>query len=445
MFAHRARRPRARHRLLRLLFLAAVAVGSALPAAGRSATPEAVVTIDDVHFHNYGVQDGLSQTTVKTMLQDPSGAVWIGTQDGLNRFDGYEFKVYRTDLQRDDSLPDNYVQALVPSRRGGFWVGTKAAGIALYDPERDNFTRFSTEEVRGGNEANAVIALQETADGRLWVGNSGDGLQWLDPGREHLQWAPEPLNRQFGSIAAMALLDGRLLVGGKDGLWQVDSSGQSAQRWGRSGHDLRVESIELSPDGREVWVGTRFAGLFRFDRNGQILGRWRSADGLPNDNVRDLVFDRQGRLWITTLMGLARLDALDKPLRVWTYGAGLGGSLASDRLQSLLVDRDGLVWVGTWLNGVSIFAPQTEAFKEVQVRARGGGGKGLAVGAFMIDPDGSIWMSAAEGLGLVHYDFARGVLAHYPPDPRNPRALPSNIILDIRRDRRGLAWHDWTR
>ena len=438
---HRARRPRARHRLLRLLFAAALATGLALPAVGRSAAPEAVVTVDDVHFHNYGVQDGLSQTTVRSMLQDPTGAVWIGTQDGLNRFDGYEFKVYRADPQRADSLPDSYVQALTPSQRGGFWVGTKAAGIALYDPERDRFTRFSTGEANGGNEANAVTALQETADGRLWVGNSGDGLQWLDPGSKWMRWAPDTLNRQFGSIAAMTLLDGRLLVGGKDGLWVVDGTGQSAQRWGRSGEDLRVECIEISPDGREVWVGTRFAGLFRFDRDGRQLGRWSTAEGLPHVNVRDLVFDRQGRLWITTLEGLARLESLDKPLRVWTYGAGLGGSLASDRLQSLLVDRDGLVWVGTWLNGVSIFAPQTEVFQEVQVRARdAGGGKGLAVGSFLVDPDGSMWMSAAEGLGLVHYDFRRGVLAQYPPDPGNPRALPSNIILDIRRDRLGRLW-----
>ena len=241
--------------------MAALAVSWGWPGSARAAAPEAVVTVDDVHFHNYGVEDGLSQTTVRAMLQDPSGAVWIGTQDGLNRFDGYEFKVYRADLQRRDSLPDSYIQALAPSRRGGFWVGTKAAGIALYDPERDRFTRFATGEPDGGGEANAVTALQETGDGRLWVGNSGNGLQWLDPGSERFQWAPDALNRQLGSIAAMALLDGRLLVGGKDGVWLVDASGQSARRWSRGGDDLRVESIEVSPDG--TGPGTRaFEGLF---------------------------------------------------------------------------------------------------------------------------------------------------------------------------------------
>lgn len=407
----------------------------------RAAVPQAVVTVDDVHFFNYGVEHGLSQTTVKTMLQDSTGAVWIGTQDGLNRFDGYEFKVYRADLQRRDSLPDSYIQALAPSRRGGFWVGTKAAGIALYDPERDRFTRFATGEPEGGGEANAVTALQETDNGRLWVGNSGNGLQWLDPDSQKFEWAPDALNREVGPIAAMALLDGHLLVGGKDGVWRVDASGQSAQRWSRAGDDLRVESIEVSPNGQEVWVGTRFAGLFRFDRSGRQLNQWQGKEGLPHTNVRDLVFDHQGRLWITTLEGLARLDAIGRPLRTWTYGAGLGGSLASSRLQALMVDRDGLVWVGTWLNGVSIFSPQSQVFEELQIRAGNTiGGRGLAVGSFLIEPDGSVWLSAAEGVGLVHYDYSRGVLAQYLPDPSNPRALPSNIILDIRRDRRGRLW-----
>lgn len=421
--------------------MAALVASWAWPAAVEAAEPKAVVSVDNVHFFSYGVEDGLSQTTVKAMLQDPTGAVWIGTQDGLNRFDGHEFKVYRADSQRPDSLPDSYVQVLAPSRGGGFWVGTKAGGLARYDPARDRFTRFATGDPEGGGEANAVIALQETDEGRLWVGNSGNGLQWLDPGTTRFHWAPDALNRQLGSVTAMAVLGDQLLVGGKDGVWQVDRSGQSARRWSRAGEDLHVESLEVSPDGKDVWVGTRFHGLFRFAADGRPLGQWQVKDGLPHVNVRDLAYDHQGRLWITTLEGLARLDAPGRPLRVWTYGAGLGGSLASSRLQALMVDRDGLVWVGTWLNGVSIFSPQSEVFEELQVRASNTvGGRGLAVGSFLIDPDGSVWLSAAEGVGLVHYDYARGVLAQYVPDPTHPRGLPSNIILDLRRDRRGRLW-----
>ena len=120
-----------------------------LPGHAAPASSSTIVTVDDVRFRNYGVRDGLSQSSARSMLQDATGAVWIGTEDGLNRFDGYEFKVYRADHERPDALPDPHVQVLAPSRRGGFWVGTRAAGIARYRPEQDDFVRYLPAACRG--------------------------------------------------------------------------------------------------------------------------------------------------------------------------------------------------------------------------------------------------------------------------------------------------------
>lgn len=414
-----------------------------LPGHAAPASSSTIVTVDDVRFRNYGVRDGLSQSSARSMLQDATGAVWIGTEDGLNRFDGYEFKVYRADQERPDALPDPHVQVLAPSRRGGFWVGTRAAGIARYRPEQDDFVRYPAPGVVGDDERNAVLALQETADGRLWIGTSGDGLHWLDPADDRFHRLPESLNRELGSVSALAVLDGQLLAGGKDGLWLVDASGRTARRWGRAGTDLRVDAIQLSPNQREIWVGTRFAGMFRFDRSGRQLGHWGVDDGMPHVTVRDMAFDRQGRLWVATLGGLARFDSPALPLKVWRYGSGLGDRLSSDRLQQLMVDRDGLIWVGTHLSGASVIAPRSQVFKEIQIRSQssaGNGGGGVAVTTLFAEPDGSLWMGATEGVGVIHYDLQRGVLAQYQAETGNPRALPSNIVVDIRRDRRGRLW-----
>ncbi|GAB3754692.1 two-component regulator propeller domain-containing protein [Lysobacter olei] len=426
---------------LRRVLLAGIAACAMVSAMAGQRTPTPAVLVDDAHFRNYGVRDGLSQASAKTLLQDATGAVWIGTQDGLNRFDGYEFKVYRADPERQETLPDSHVQVLAASRRGGFWVGTRAAGIALYRPELDSFVRFPTATAAFGGESNAVVALQETADGRLWIGNSGEGLHWLDPADDSFHGAPEALNRQLGPVAAFGLLDGQLLAGGQDGVWLVDPSGQTARRWGPSGAELRVEAIAVSPNQREVWIGTRFSGVYRFDRQGRELGHWGPEEGLPHVTVRDIKFDHEGRLWISTLEGLARFDSPAVPLKVWTYGTGLGDSLSSDRLMGLMVDRDGLVWVGSLLKGASVIAPRSQVFKEIQVRSpssRGGGGS--AVGTFLIEPNGALWISAAEGLGVVHYDPHRGVIGHFSHEPGNPRSLPSNIVVDFKRDRRGRVW-----
>ncbi|QSX77988.1 two-component regulator propeller domain-containing protein [Agrilutibacter solisilvae] len=405
-----------------------------------AAAQVAAVSYEDVRFQRYGVEDGLSQTSAVSMLQDEAGYVWIGTQDGLNRFDGYEFRVYRNDPRDPGSVPDNNVPILERASEGGFWLGTLTSGVGRYLPAQDRFERHVADGRPGSLLSNVVTALHEDAQGRLWVAGSGGELQWLAKGSDRFESVAPDVSAQVGPITSILPLGKDVLLGAQSGLWLMSRDGRRVRRWSE-GQGVPVETLELAPKGGGVWVGTRTEGLLHFDLEGRRLQQWRRAEGLPDEQVRDLQFDDRGQLWIATFDGLARLDAADAPMRVWLFGAGLAGTLASSRIHSLMLDRDGLLWAGTWLNGVSVHVPATRSFGEIQVKEAGARGSfSTAVTAVHVDADGTFWLGAVERMGLVHYDLRRGLLAQFSHDPADPRSLPSPRITHVVRDRRGRLW-----
>lgn len=435
---------RIRSRLKRTagLALAACLMLSAAPAP--AVAQQALADYDNVRFQRYGVEDGLSQTTVRAMLQDDAGYVWLGTQEGLNRFDGYEFRVYRNDRSRADSLPGNHIKALERSRRGGFWVGTKAAGLARYLPERDAFARYAADGRPGSLADNSVWALRETADGTLWVSSGANALQWLPPGGQRFRSVAPEAAAKMGHVTAIQPLGERLLLGSDNGLWLLEMDGRLVGPWTDSTNRYAVNCIATSPDGHQVWVGTADDGLLRFDRNGQLLGQKGSADGLTGGEVLDLQFDRAGRLWVGTLQGLSRLDApgaaSEALPKIWRYGSGLTGLVPYSLIHTLMLDRDGLIWVGSWHNGFSIHVPQSEAFAELKIRKPGQFASGAAVYGLDVDPDGSLWLAVAGGLGLIHYDIAHDRMEQYRHRPGDPTSLPEREAADVLRDSHGRLW-----
>ncbi|MGD9317883.1 MAG: two-component regulator propeller domain-containing protein, partial [Anaerolineae bacterium] len=133
-------------------------------------------------FQRFSIEQGLSQSVVSSILQDSRGFMWFGTQDGLNRFDGYEFVVYKHDPEDPDSLGGNFVQALHEDVSGTLWIGTNGGGISKLDRETGRFTHLR-HDPRDPNSlsSNVVLALYEDREGMLWIGTSGGGLDRLDP------------------------------------------------------------------------------------------------------------------------------------------------------------------------------------------------------------------------------------------------------------------------
>ncbi len=426
--------------------LAAVALSCALLAgAWPVSAQDAKVVHEDVRFQHYGVQDGLSQTSARALLQDESGYVWVGTQDGLNRFDGYEFRVYRNDPQRDDSLPDNHITVLEPARGGGFWVGTLGGGLARYLPQREAFVRHPADGAPGSLANKSVIALHESANGVLWVAGSGGELQWRAPDGTRFESVAPALRKQLGAVHAIASPQtGQLLLGTATGLWTLSADGRQATPWAEPAQMHETLAIALAPAGGAVWAGTSRHGLMHFDRDGRLQRQLGPEEGLPDRQVSALQLDPQGRLWIATPQGLARLDDADAPPRVWTAGSGLPGGLASNRVYALMLDRSGLLWIGTWLNGLNLHVPQSEAFGYIRVYESQSPGVEIAVHALEPMPDGSLLLASAANLGVIRFDpeapADEGMPASSPFERRDPAARSDARVSAILRGPDGTVW-----
>lgn len=432
--------------------LACVVLSLVLVTAGwmiRPAHADSMHGIDNMHFRTYGTAQGLSQATARVMIQDRSGFIWIGTQDGLSRFDGYEIRVYKS--IRDDpwSLSQNHVWALAADSDGGLWVGTQAGGLNRYDPALDRFTSYRSN-VGNPNAlaSNHVTALLVDRDNRVWVATLGGRIQWFD--REALNLRDTPINAPEGLRLVRSMMqaaDGSIWLGARDGLWRVDEDGNGLREV-RAGNELPldVQAIAQAPNG-DIWVGTAESGLYQLEQDGKLKrfysGRKsEKGDALPDPAVRALLVDQDGGVWIAgNSRGLARLDPASGRFQHYLHDASRHHTIAANRLSSLVRGRDGTLFVGSWANGFSVHNPRTEVFTRIESIA----GDPLTLPSRLAltvwgDPDGTLWVGVLEGGGLVHLDLRRGVIARYTNDPSDPGSLSHDFVQYIMRTRDGSLW-----
>lgn len=408
-----------------------------------------IAGVSNVRFHNYNLAQGLPQASVVAIAQDRAGFLWVGTQDGLARFDGYEFLTFRHDRNDPDSLSNNFVNCLAADPRGGLWIGTQVGGLDYYDPANGRFTHFRAHSGQPGTLASDnVTALAMDARGRLWIATLGARLQWIDPGSATIHDAPLGQHAALGSVhTLLPMPDGGLLVGTTSGLWRVDNQGKTIQLWGGDQHATPLDVYALTPaaDG-DIWAGTRNDGLYQLAADGAVKQHYQHdahvPGSLPDDQIRALGFDHEGRLWIAgNTDGLARLDPGSTHFNHYTYVAADPQSVAANRLWSLYIDRDGLLLAGTWSNGLSVHDPRTEMF--TQISSIPGNPLTLPIpsaSAVYGDADGTLWVGMLQSGGLVQFDLARGVLRHYLHDPDDPNSLAGDSVVYLTRTRDGNLW-----
>lgn len=423
---------------LALACLLACALGATLASAG-------VATVDSVRFRNFGISSGLSQVTARAVLQDEQGFMWIGTQDGLNRFDGYNFRVYHRDRRNPASLGDSHITALARADHGALWVGTMAGGLNRLDPATDAIAVYRhRDDAPGSLAADGVLALLRRGDGKLWVATNGGALQQLAPGSGQFE-AIGP-DAGLGVVRGMVeTSDGSVWLGGSGGLWRHRSGDGGWQRMLPDDPELSdLQAVAIDGGGR-VWAGTTRNGLIRLSSDGEVQARYRNGSGragaLPDDQVRSLLVTRSGQLWVGTMNGLAIYQDETDAFLAWRYDAGDAGSPAGNRIAALYEDRDGLIWIGTWTGGFSIHNPATQVVRLIRSHGRDRTSLPASpVRALWMDADGSLWMGVLEGGGLVHYDLEQGVLQRWVHDPADPASLGGNVVQAIARAPDGRLW-----
>ena len=393
-----------------------------LPAA---ATPPLAV-------QRYSLEEGLSQQAVNAITQDADGFMWFGTEDGLNRFDGYEFRQLRHDRANDRSLPNGWISSLVASD-DGLWISTDGGGVFFRSAQTGQLS--TPEPLRNAADLQRVRGLARDSLGRIWIASREAGVAIFDPRSGELQrlrHSPtEPKSLSDNSVfSVLPLRGGDKLVGNSTGLDRVSAANHVVTRialpaeLAPAGQALRVRALVESADGT-VWVGTD-NGLGRYDPRNE---RWRvyrnngsKNAALPDNRVQTLLIDSQGRLWVGLIAGLAWFDAATETFSSYRRDLVEARSLPDDNIVSLYEDRGGSLWIGTKFGGLAKWNPRTWSFGH----ARASSEEGFTdrnITSFAEDKLGRLWIgtfggginlldrTTAQVTALRHVDGLRGSLS----------------------------------
>ncbi len=465
---------------------------------GSSATADAEVVktfqqlAPPLSFDHLSYLDGLPNSDVRTIIQDNRGFIWLGTQDGLARYDGTQMRVYRPIENDPSSLSGGYITALALDADGKLWVGTAENGVDLYDPDTDQFTRY-THGAKGSLTSEGVTAIARDAKGRMWFANSnGVGLDRFDPATNTFaEYLTGPLEAAMTAIAVDK--SGSLWLGtASEGVikWNPDD-GSTIQLKPTPGDDHALDTSStatiLVASSGKVWIGTEGGGLAEVNPETMAIVRHHHAaadlGSLSDDHVTALFEDRHGDLWIGTFNGLDEMDKTGN-LIAYHHDPQDATSLAFPQIESIYQDAGGVMWIGGFTSGVCKFDELRKKFGHYRTSTQ-------PANSFFEDPDGTLWVGTYNG-GLYKYDWkaqsvtvytsfgtpgeagaldlgsawisalhrdARGVLwialkgsgliafdtkaetyKLYAPDPDNTNSLPVDIIWDIWESDRGVLW-----
>ncbi len=420
----------------RLVLVALGALLAAFPAAPRE-------------LGRLSLDEGLSQSIVEAIHQDRLGFLWLATEDGLNRWDGARFTVFRNVPGDARSFPYNDLKCLDEDAQGALWIGSFGGGLNRFDPATGRVTSYRNDPADSASlPADLVRAVRVDRDGRVWAGTQGGGLARLDPRTGRF----ERFRHDPRDGASLAHDDVRaLLVDGRGTLW-VGTYGGGLDRFdpargafvhvpanGGAGAEL-VDAL-LEDRSGHLWAGTWGGGLLLLDeRAGRLVPRPRGAR-LPGERVKALAEDHEGFLWVATDgAGLARYDRKTETVEVLSHDPSVPRSLATDRVFSLLEDRSRVLWIGTYGGGLNTLDLGRKKFRNVRRDPRVPTSLGHdIVWSFHEDADGTFWVGTDSG-GLQRWDRARDVFRGFRHDPRDPDSLAHDTVRALLGDAAGNLW-----
>jgi signal transduction histidine kinase/ligand-binding sensor domain-containing protein/class 3 adenylate cyclase/ActR/RegA family two-component response regulator len=445
---------------MRPLILYAICLSSIYVGETLSAQPLPARSSDPVKFERLSVEQGLSQNTVQRILQDRKGFLWFATQDGLNRYDGYDFVVYKPDPQNPQSLSENWIESLYEDRAGTLWIGTKTGGLNQFDPETETFRHYQHDPANPRSvSSNHILAIYEDRSEVLWVGTA-NGLHQFDRATgtfRRYQSDPENPNSLSHNSVSCIYEDsfGVLWLGTwGGGLCRMDQAEGGTPTFRRYQYDLQnpqslrdnwVRSICEDRSGA-LWVGAR-RGVSRLSREDQDMGIFRhyqndlqNPQSLSSNNVYSIYEDRSGELWIGTLEGgLNRFDRATETFQHYKHDPQNPQSLSINDVFSIYEDRAGGLWIGTRA-GVNQLDRATARFRHYQHDPKNPRSlSDNSVWSIYEDHAGNVWIGTLQG-GLNQFDRATGTFRHYQNDPENPNSLNNNSVWAIYEDHAGVLW-----
>ncbi len=384
----------------------------------------------EILFKNIANKDGLSQSTVFKIVQDTIGYMWFATQDGLNRYDGYDFKVYRNDEENPASISSNYLRALKVDSNGTLWIGGNK-GISRYDFIHDSFQNYQLFDTHPDRY---VSDIEEDDGGCLWAGTfNGNLYQYNLDKNEFREIKPAYNGEKLDYINDLLSFEDNLIIGTEYGLFSMDKNNLSIRYISLSEQKSKIRALKRNIRGG-FWVGTEGEGLFLLNDDltvqQNILHDINNSNSLCNNNVRSLEYDNEGHLWIGTFVGLSIYNQEQETFSNHYENFSKPYSLSQNSVRSILRDKQGGMWLGTFFGGVNYYHPANIKFNLLNQNASELSLSDDVVSSIVEGKNGNIWISTNDK-GLNLWDRENGIIKSYTYNEKIRSSLSSNNLKGL--------------
>ncbi|MCP4216058.1 MAG: PAS domain S-box protein [bacterium] len=419
-----------------------------------------------VSFDRINVEQGLSQATVLSVCQDRRGLMWFGTEDGLNKYDGYNFVIYRNNPDNPHSLSDDYIDTIYEDSSGTLWIGTAGGGLNKYHRRKDNFTHYLPAPRKNGHfKHNHITSIFEDRSGIFWVGTEGGGLAQFDRDTGTFTFYrhnPKRIGTLSSNRVGVIFQDqsGLLWIGTNGGgLDKLDPKTGHFTNYNANGNipgsissnDIRsiyetqnrTNPHEVAAPGEGILlIGTSEQGLNVFDRSSETFTVFRTEAENPysisSNFVSSITEDNEGRLWVGTWGGgLNTFDMKRKHFTHYRSKRGRPCSISHDAVLTVYRSKAGVLWIGTWGGGVNKLDLQKRKLPLYAFAGNGNSGH-TPVRSICDDHKGNPWIATENG--VFKFNRKKDSFRQYLCLPPETQCENRNNVQSVYCDGNGTLW-----
>jgi len=402
---------------------------------------------NNFYTDNLGVDDGLSQSNVYSIFKDHEGFIWIGTDNGLNRFDGYDCKTFFHNPNDSLSISDDKIWMLFEDSQQRFWIGTNIGGLNLFDRKTHTFKSYIHDDKNENSISNnTVLTIFEDSHNRLWAGTLW-GLNLYEPETDsfrHFYQYDEDGGIANNEIQGIGEKNGYLWVATKNGLSLINVEDFSVRNLLQNRNDYinfinnRLECLLIDSKGT-IWVGTNGAGLVRYNEEKNTFDQFliqKKDDNKTKHIILSLLEDKNGQLIVgTDGGGLYYFDpSTEKFQQIHSKN---DRSFDNSAIYGLYLDNDDILWTGRYGSGVTIINRKSKGFEHYEyfneTMLKFGKNSVLTLAE---DRQKNIWIGT-DGAGLYKYNPADQSFTTYIHDPNDDNSISGNVVKSLLVDDKG--------
>ena len=408
-----------------------------------------------LQFDHIGTASGLSISNVQSIVQDSRGFMWFGTTDGLNKYDGYRFTVYKNDPADSNSLTNNYLRSIAKSKNGDLWVATLGGGVCRYNHNKEHFERYrhNPKNINSITDDN-VNAVLEDEEGNVWIGTS-TGLDMLEQKtKKFVHFLSLKDNKNTLSVNNVK----NIFEDCKHNLWIATVNGginlfnRKYKTFTRFMHDEKNPAsissnniITIFEDSEmRLWLGTDGAGMDYLDRQTGVFHHYKKDENNANSLAANAVYafneDTDKNLWIGTENGgLSVFNIKSDSFITYKNDEIDRESISNNSLYAIFRDNKNNMWIGNYSSGIDMYNSDKGSFVHYKHMQQKSSLSNNSVLCIFEDSKQNIWIGT-DGGGLDLFNAASGQFTHFKHDKNNNQSICGNYVLSTIEDSKGKIW-----